>query len=1730
MTQTQFAQYQLLIIGDSGYGEDDPSVGEALASASVWEPVVMASGGNKVLLGVAPTNAWEPPENDGYAPFIEADGIAYAGAVAGATGAYIDLDTAYYAGDLPEQPFDLLNGLSTFGSNEFSVIDGVILGSTDTSNVVTSGFGSSSTGAFDDYMLDGEAPWELFAKYPPDWTPIAISPSGPNPIEPATTCGWDASAVVCGLPDILASGVGLTPNPGEISSTVTASEQGGASSQGEKQTTCDSSLPVNCATGVFWHTFQDARVPGPGLALDFTRTYSSSDASVDGPLGYGWTDSYNMSLSLAANGAATVNEANGSQVPFYSNGSGGFSAPPRVLATLTANSDGTYAYVRYDDHLQYLFNSAGELISETDRNGYTTTLSYTGGLLTSVTDPVGRSLTLSYTGSQISQISDRAGNTWTYSYDANGNLESVVAQSGSYSTTWSYTYDTNHLLDTMTDPDNGVTTNTYNGSGQVIQQQDPAGGVTTWSYSGNPASIEGSTTTITDPDGNVTVENYQNLELQSMTRGYGSGQAATTDYQYGAMLDLTVEIDNSGFGSENSYDSHGSVLATSDSRGDTWVYTYNGLDEIATATDPDGVTTTNTYDSSGNLLSKSTPLTGGGTANWGYAYNDASLPGMVSAITDPDFNTSSYGYDQYGNLTSVTDAKGNETSYSYDQIGERTSMVSPAGNAPGANPASYTTSYSYQEAPFEVTKVTNPVGAGTLYGYNGDGALTSVTDANGNQTTYVLDPDNRVTRVNEPGSGSPHTSTSYYGDGAVHTQTDASGKTTTYTEDALGRVASMTDPANQTTSYSYDDDGDLVTLLDPEGQTTTYDYDVPGEAYWIRYSDQQTPDVYLQYDADGEPTSMSDGTGTTSYTYDTLGQLTSITDGHGDTVGYTYDADGNETSTVYPNGKTVTRTFDNDERLQAVTDWLGDQTTFNYDPDSNLTTTTFPAATGGLDKYGYNAADQPTSIAIDQGSSTLASLSYTLDALGQPQSISQTGLPGAASITYAYTPLEQLQSAGSNSYSYNGAGEPTQIEGTSLSYDTNGYLQSVTTASANVPVQYNPDAQRAQGASPQLSAEGYSYDQAGRLIQAAPPSYAAGLIAGGQNHSLAVRADGTVWASGENNYGQLGNNTSTNSKVPVKVSNLTTATAVAGGADHSLALSSAGTVWGWGQNNYGQLGNNTTTNSKVPVQISNLSTATAISANDSGSHSLALTSAAAVWAWGENNYGQLGNNTTTNAKVPVQVSNLTAVSAIAAGGDHSLALKTAGTVWAWGENNYGQLGNNTTTNSKVPVQVSSLTGVSAIAAGSYYNLALKSNGTVWAWGENNNGQLGNNTTTNAQVPVQVSGLSNVVEIAAGGGQSLALESNGTLWAWGANNYGQLANGTWTNSETPVQITGLTGVDAIAAGANHSLFATAVGGVLAAGYNNYGQLGNNTTDTFYLALPVENLLSITRQGGATYAYNGDGLRTSSISNRTTSYDVWNTTGSLPLLLSDGTNSYIYGPDNLPIEQISTGGTVSYLHHDQIGSTRLITNSTGQTAATFTYNPYGTLQASTGTTTTPLGYAGQPTDPQSGLQYDQARYYDPTTGQFLTVDPLVETTRQPYLYGNDNPLGFTDPSGLATQSCVGFSVQAGLSVSIDSCSVSTPGGSGHTFTIGLGFGPGAGVEVHYGTGVSNACTPQDYGGFFGSASGSTDLGSGGYANGFVGPGSNGQPVLGGTAGPSAGLGTGGSVGGTYTFVAP
>ena len=297
-------------------------------------------------------------------------------------------------------------------------------------------------------------------------------------------------------------------------------------------------------------------------------------------------------------------------------------------------------------------------------------------------------------------------------------------------------------------------------------------------------------------------------------------------------------------------------------------------------------------------------------------------------------------------------------------------------------------------------------------------------------------------------------------------------------------------------------------------------------------------------------------------------------------------------------------------------------------------------------------------------------------------------------------------------------------------------------------------------------------------------------ISAGAFHSCAV-AEGRAYCWGTNGNGGLGINSTTDSSVPVPVDTAgvlagKTVTAISAGSFYSCAVAE-GRAYCWGYNGDGELGNNSTTSTSVPVAVNtsgplNGKTVTAIS---TGSHHSCAVADGRAFCWGYNGDGELGNNSTTNATVPVAVNtsgplNGRTVTAISAGYGHTCAVAD-GRAFCWGYNADGELGNNSTTNATVPVAVNTagpLNGrtVSEITAGSNHTCVVAAGG-AYCWGYNNYGQLGNNSTTKASVPVAVNTAGplngkTVTAITTGGFHS-CLVAEGRASCWGYNNYGQL---------------------------------------------------------------------------------------------------------------------------------------------------------------------------------------------------------------------------------------------------------------------------------------------------------------------------------------------------------------------
>jgi alpha-tubulin suppressor-like RCC1 family protein len=267
-------------------------------------------------------------------------------------------------------------------------------------------------------------------------------------------------------------------------------------------------------------------------------------------------------------------------------------------------------------------------------------------------------------------------------------------------------------------------------------------------------------------------------------------------------------------------------------------------------------------------------------------------------------------------------------------------------------------------------------------------------------------------------------------------------------------------------------------------------------------------------------------------------------------------------------------------------------------------------------------------------------------------------------------------------------------------------------------------------------------------------------VSAGQDHIAAIKTDGSLWTWGFGSSGQLGDN--------INTGKLTAVTTFAGGTtwkqvycgnEHTAAIKTDGSLWVWGRNNFAQLGDNTTTNRLTPVTTF-IGGTDWKSVSSGGYHTTAIKTDGTLWTWGRGTSGELGNFAITNRSTPVTTfAGGNDWKSVSAGRDHTAAIKTDGTLWTWGSGGYGQLGNNAVTTRSTPVTTfAGGTNWKQVSCGFEHTAAIKTDGSLWTWGRNNDGQLGNNATTDRSTPVTIfAGGNNWKQVATGYRNSAAIK-------------------------------------------------------------------------------------------------------------------------------------------------------------------------------------------------------------------------------------------------------------------------------------------------------------------------------------------------------------------------------------
>jgi|GEM_PF-1014687 len=916
--------------------------------------------------------------------------------------------------------------------------------------------------------------------------------------------------------------------------------------------------PVDTATGYFGDTFTDLSTPGRGMPLNFTRSYASSiadpagpnaAAAVNGPFGYGWTFSYNLkAVTNATTGAVTIVQEDGSQVAFGNAGGSYTAVVPRNDATLT-KSGTTYTYTRRGHEIFGFDTATGRMTTEQDLAGahaptpYRTSLAYnTSGQLSTITDPGGRVYTLTWTSGHITQLKDGAGRTVSYAYDAFNDLTDVLGVGTTRSPSvlnddhMQYGYNTaTHLMTSMRTPNNyggaanAVTAMTYDSAERVLTQTDPIGRVTTFNYGpSSTPSLAAGQTLVTDPSGHKTLDSYANGLLTSETKGYGTTAAATTSYTYDPVsLGISTESDANGNLLTFSYDDHGNKTSSSDADGRTTNYSYDAADDLTEVIDPSGVAVVRLFDQAGHVTTGA-GTTNNGTFTWGeltsstvtlannivesttgnfgpaptrttnYYYDTAADPGDRTRSVDPGGFSTTLTYDSAGDVLSSTDPLGRKTLHGYDTArGWLTSTVAPTGTAAGVlatctPPAAGCSTFAH-DLYGHTTITTDPLGHTEKAAYDADGNKVSETDGNNNATGYTYDAADQATKTTR--SDATTVISTYNGDGTLNTVKDAAGFVTTYGYDGQGRRVSATNPDSRVTTTGYDAAGHIVSSKDPAGATTTNTVDPAGQVTAISYSDGVTPNISaIRYDADGRRLAMTDGSGTSTWAYDSFGEITTTTNGAGATSSYGYDSRGNATSITYPDATTVTNGYDNAGQLSSVKDAAANTSTLGYTADGENSTITYPNGTKLTN--GFNNADQQTSTTLTSGATTVGAITYGRDNEGQVSSRTPSGSIPGTSQTYTYTALEQVKTDSTGSFSYDAAANPTGVTGATQKFDAAGQLCWSTTAtvtgsptcttppSGSTSYTFNVDGERTATTPATGTASSFGYNQAAELKSA----------------------------------------------------------------------------------------------------------------------------------------------------------------------------------------------------------------------------------------------------------------------------------------------------------------------------------------------------------------------------------------------------------------------------------------------------------------------------------------------------------------------------------------------------------------------------------------------------------------------------------------------------------------------
>lgn len=825
--------------------------------------------------------------------------------------------------------------------------------------------------------------------------------------------------------------------------------------------------PVNSATGSYLDQATDAALASLGAPLAATRTYNSADTA-SGSLGRGWSFGYDQRLTFPDRDTTVFVAGDGQRVEFTRQPDGTWARDAGATATLTRDGDGGYALTTRAQ-MVHRFDAAGQVRSVLDRNGLGVTFTHDqDGRLTTATSG-NRSLRFTYTTGYLSRVDLPDGRFVAYGY-TNGLLTSVRDLAGQTTT---YGYDTGNRLNSETNPLGvEVMRLAYDpATGRARDQWDALNGRTSFGW--DPVE---EVATMTDPRGGTWVDDYAGNVLTTRTDPLGR----TTSYEYDTDVQLVAATTPRGIRSTFTYDAAGDLVSTTGAQG-TVTTQYNSAHGPVSAVNARGTETRFGYDERGNLTSL-TRIPAGGSRPLTDSYT-VDARGLVTAATDPAGNTTTSTYTADGDLATVTTPEGRTSSHTYDPVGRLATSVDPRGNQPGADPAQFTTSYTYN-ARDQITEVTNPLGHSSLSTYDDAGQLTTSTDAKGRVSRYTYDDAGHMLSTQGPDPAVPAATATYDANGNIKTSTDPAGRTISYGYDLANQPSTATGPLGAYT-LGHDKSGNLTSVKNPANQTITMGYTAANLLTSINYPDA-TPDVAYAYDTHGNRTSMTDGSGTVTYAYDGFDRLTTVTRG-ANTFTYAYDKLGLITDTSNPVGRDFAYGYDREGMLTSVTDTDTPTTLAGYTYDSAGAPATGQLADGSEWSRAYDRAGRLTRLTDTAADGTkLLDDTYTLDPAGNP---TQIGHADGSTDTYTYDQLDRLTGVCHDTASCDGA---TDYIG--WAYDPAGNRTSETRPAGTTDYTYAPaTGLLASVTKPGGTTTSYTHDTLGRLKTAGTTSYAYNL-------------------------------------------------------------------------------------------------------------------------------------------------------------------------------------------------------------------------------------------------------------------------------------------------------------------------------------------------------------------------------------------------------------------------------------------------------------------------------------------------------------------------------------------------------------------------------------------------------------------------------------------------------------